>query len=216
MSIATLILGDTGTGKSFSLINLNPNDVLLIQAIKKPLSFRSGDWKPLTKEGGSVYVSDNAQNIISVMHKCKRPIIVIDDFQYIMSNEFMRRSSETGFNKFTEIGKNAWDIFNAASQLDDDKRVYIMSHVDETETGKIRIKTIGKMLNEKITLEGMVTTCLLTTVVNEQYKFVTKNNGNTTVKTPMGMFESEHVDNDLKAIDEAICEYYGINQGATQ
>lgn len=216
MSIATLILGDTGTGKSTSLRNLSPEDVLLIQAIKKPLPFRSADWKQLTKDGGSIFVSDNAEQIIAVMNKCKRPIIVIDDFQYIMSNEFMRRSSETGFNKFTEIGKNAWDIFNAASQLNDDKRVYIMSHVDETETGKIRIKTIGKMLNEKITLEGMVTTCLLTTVVNEQYKFVTKNNGNTTVKTPMGMFESEHIDNDLKAIDEAICEYYGINQGATQ
>lgn len=216
MSIATLILGQSGTGKSTSLRNLNPEDVLLIQAIKKPLPFRSADWKQLTKDGGSIFVSDNAEQIIAVMNKCKRPIIIVDDLQYIMANEFMRRSAETGFSKFTDIGKKTWDIFNTASQLADDKRVYLLSHTEESESGKVKIKTIGKMLDEKITLEGMVTVCMQTTVVNEQYKFVTKNNGNTTVKTPMGMFETEHVDNDLKAIDEAICEYYGINQGATQ
>lgn len=216
MSIATLILGQSGTGKSTSLRNLNPSDVLLIQSIRKPLPFRSKEWRYLTSEGGSIYVSDNAEEIIKVMNKCTRPIIVLDDMQYIMANEYMRRAQETGFNKFTEIGKKTWDIFNAASQLADDKRVYILSHTEENDAGKTKIKTIGKMLDEKITLEGMVTVCMQTTVVNEQYKFVTKNNGNTTVKTPMGMFESEHVDNDLKAIDEAICEYYGINQGATQ
>ena len=127
-----------------------------------------------------------------------------------MANEFMRRSSERGFDKFTEIGKNTWDILTEASKLSDDKRVYILSHTEEDQQGKTKIKTIGKMLDEKITLEGMVTVCLQTTVINGQYLFMTENNGNTTVKSPIGMFESEHIDNDLSAVDKAICEFYEI------
>lgn len=211
MSIATLILGQSGTGKSTSLRNLNPSDVLLIQSIKKPLPFKSKDWKPLTSEGGSIYVSDNAEQIIKVMNKCTRPIIIIDDMQYIMANEYMRRAQETGFNKFTEIGKKTWDIFNAASSLADDKRVYLLSHTEEGDSGKTKIKTIGKMLDEKITLEGMVTVCLQTAIINEQFVFMTKNNGQNTVKSPIGLFESEHIENDLNAVDQAICAYYEIN-----
>jgi len=211
MSIATLVLGQSGTGKSTSLRNLNPNDVLLIQSIRKPLPFKSKEWKHLTSEGGSIYVSDNAEQIIKVMNKCQRPIIIIDDMQYIMANEYMRRAQETGFNKFTEIGKKTWDIFNAASSLPDDKRVYILSHTEESESGKTKIKTIGKMLDEKITLEGMVTVCLQTAVINEQYVFMTKNNGHNTVKTPIDMFDSEHIGNDLNEVDKAICAYFEIN-----
>ena len=211
MSIATLILGQSGTGKSTSLRNLNPNDVLLIQAIKKPLPFKSSEWKPLTKDGGSIYVTDSSEMIIKRMNQCTRPIIVIDDLQYIMANEYMRRAQETGFNKFTEIGKKTWDIFNAASSLSGEKRVYLLSHTEESDQGKTKIKTIGKMLDEKITLEGMVTVCLQTAVLNDQFIFMTKNSGQNTVKSPMGMFESEHIENDLNAVDQAICAYYDIN-----
>lgn len=212
MSIATLILGQSGTGKSTSLRNLNPADVLLIQSIRKPLPFRSKEWKELSKDGGSIFVSDDSDTIIKIMEKSKRPIIIIDDFQYIMGNEFMRRCSEKGYDKFTEIGKKAWDIFNKASQLSSDKRVYIMSHSDESDSGKTKMKTIGKMLDDKITMEGMVSLCFQTTVVNGQYKFITNNDGNNTAKTPIDMFDSEHIDNDLNAIDKVICEYFQINQ----
>lgn len=210
MSIATLILGQSGTGKTTSLRNLDPNDVLLIQAVRKPLPFRSKEWKQLTSEGGSIYVCDNAAQICKVMEKTTRKIIIIDDNQYIMANEFMRRSAEKSFDKFTEIGRNMWDIFNKASALPDDVRVYILSHIDETEMGKTKIKTIGKLLDEKITLEGMVTICLQTQVVNDNYIFMTKNNGHNTVKSPIGLFESEHIENDLKAVDDAIVDYYGL------
>lgn len=210
MSIATLILGQSGTGKTTSLRNLDPNEVLLIQAVKKPLPFRSKDWKQLTQDGGSIYVCDNAQQICKVMEKTTRKIIIIDDNQYIMANEFMRRSAEKSFDKFTEIGRNMWDIFNKAVSLPDDVRVYILSHTDESDTGKTKIKTIGKLLDEKITLEGMVTICLQTQVVNENYVFMTKNNGHNTVKSPIGLFESEHIENDLKFVDEQIVEYYGL------
>ncbi|MHA3051117.1 ATP-binding protein [Acinetobacter sp. ANC 4635] len=217
MSIATLILGQSGTGKSTSLRNLNPKHVLLIQAIKKPLPFRSTDWTYLSSEnrGGSILVSDQPQKIIQAINGCRRPIIIIDDFQYVMANEFMRRSVERGFDKFTEIGRNAWDVFNGAINAHEHKRVYILSHTEETD-GRTKIKTIGKMLDEKITLEGMVTICLQTAVINEQYVFQTKNNGNSTVKAPMGLFNSEHIDNDLNAVDQAICEYYGIPAPASQ
>lgn len=212
MSIATLILGQSGTGKSTSLRDMNPADVLLIQAIKKPLPFRSKDWRACTKEDptGSVFVTDNTASICQLVAKTKKPIIVIDDFQYIMANEFMRRAQEKSFDKFTDIGKHAWDVFNAATQADDYKRIYILSHTEESENGRTKIKTIGKLLDEKITLEGMVTICLQTAVINDQYIFMTNNNGQNTVKSPIGLFESEHIPNDLSAVDKAICEYYGI------
>lgn len=212
MSIATLILGQSGTGKSTSLRNLNPQHVLLIQVIKKPLPFRSPNWTYITPDNkkGSILVSDNPQFIINVINGSKRPIIIIDDFQYVMANEFMRRSTEKSFDKFTEIGRNAWDVFNAAINAHDHKRVYLLSHTEEDNQGKTKIKTIGKMLDEKITLEGMVTICLQTSVINEQYIFQTKNNGNSTVKAPMGLFEEDHLENDLNEVDMAICEYYNI------
>lgn len=210
MSIATLILGQSGTGKSTSLRNLNPAEVLLIQAIKKPLPFRAKDWQPLTKDGGNVFVTDSSAKICQIIEKTQKKIIVIDDFQYIMANEFMRRTAERGFDKFTDIGKAAWDIFNAASAAADGKRIYILSHTEQSESGVTKLKTIGKMLDEKITLEGMVTICLRTSVTNGVYEFSTQNNGSDTVKSPIGLFESERIDNDLAAVDAAIVEYYGL------
>lgn len=212
MSVATLILGQSGTGKSTSLRNLDPRNVLLIQVIKKPLPFRSPNWTYISPENkqGSILVSDNPQFIINVINGSKRPIIIIDDFQYVMANEFMRRSTEKSFDKFTEIGRNAWDIFNASINAHDHKRVYLLSHTEEDAQGKTKIKTIGKMLDEKITLEGMVTICLQTSVINDQYVFQTKNNGHSTVKAPMDLFKEDHIDNDLNEVDKAICEFYGI------
>jgi len=203
MSTTTLILGPSGTGKSASLRNLNPSEVALIQAIKKPLPFKS-DWKP--------YVTDQADRIIAAMRKTDRKIIVIDDYQYTMANEFMRRSDERGFDKFTEIGRHAWDILTAATQLPDDVRVYILSHTQEDDTGRVRIKTIGKMLDEKIALEGMVTIVLRTVVNDGSYFFLTRNNGSDTTKAPMGMFADDRIDNDLALVDAAIVEYYQLNQ----
>lgn len=210
MSVATFILGQSGTGKSTSLQNLDPSKVLLIQTIRKPLPFRSANWKPLTKEGGTVFVTDKAQTICDAINRTQREIIIIDDFQYMMANEFMRRTAERGFDKFTEIGRNAWDVINAATQAADNKRVYILSHTEQSESGSTKIKTIGKMLDEKITLEGMVTICLQTAIVNGQHIFMTQNNGNNTVKSPIGLFASEHIPNDLAAVDAAIVEYYGL------
>ena len=204
MSISTLILGESGTGKSTSLRNIDPSQLALIQVIKKPLPFRSSVKS---------FVTDNWEKIISSMKLAAekgRKIIVIDDFQYVMANEFMRRSTEIGFTKFTEIGNHAWEIFTAAGNLADDVRVYILSHVEETNSGTIKMKTIGKMLDEKVTVEGMFSIVLRTGVSDGQHFFRTKNNGGDTVKSPMGMFETDTIDNDLAFVDQKICEYYGI------
>jgi len=208
MSTSILVLGESGTGKSTSMRNMNPDDVFLIQSVRKPLPFRSS-WKHI-KDGGNIFVSDDSALIISKMEKTKRPVIVIDDFQYIMSNEFMRASDEKGFDKFTQIGRHAWDILNAASNLPDHKRVYILSHTETDNFGNTKVKTIGKMLDEKITVEGLFSIVLRTKVQDGQYLFSTRNSGADTVKTPMGMFDSMFIENDLAAVDAAICEYYGL------
>lgn len=88
--------------------------------------------------------------------KSKAPIIIIDDFQYLMSNKYMRDSEVKGYDKYTENGKNIWQILNTVNyHMKPYQRVYILSHTDEVD-GKTKLKTIGKLLDEKITPEGMV------------------------------------------------------------
>lgn len=218
MSIACMILGQSGTGKTASLRNLDPAHTLLIQAVKKPLPFRSKGWTWFDKDSnphGNIFVTDQAATIIKLMRGTKRSVIVLDDFQYILANEFMRRvldkeSGNAAFAKYNEIAHNAWSILMAASQLSDDKRVYILGHTQEDDSGRIKAKTIGKLLDEKITIEGLLTIVLRTAVINGQYLFSTKNNGADTVKAPMGLFEDEHIDNDLAAVDAAIFGYYQL------
>lgn len=214
MSIAAMVLGESGTGKSTSMRNMDPSKTLLIQAIKKPLPFRSDGWKYVTKDGGNMLVRDDAAQIIELMHHTKRDVIVLDDYQYILANEFMRRTDERGYDKFTDIGKHAWEIIRAAADLPEHKRVYVLSHTETTEAGRVKAKTIGRMLDEKITLEGMFSIVLRTAVINDQYVFRTRNNGSDTVKTPLGMFEAETIPNDLAAVDAAIVDYYQLAQAA--
>lgn len=217
MSIATMILGQSGTGKSASLRNLDPDNTLLIQTISKPLPFKATHWKRhIDKEHpGSIFVSDISKVICEVMRRTSKEIIVIDDFQYLLANEFMRRVTDneqgnSAFQKYNEIARSAWDVLMTAANLPASKRVYILSHTSTDDFGKTRIKTIGKLLDEKIVLEGMVSIVLRTTVINEQYLLRTRNDGNDTTKSPMGLFADEAIENDLAAVDAAICEYYGL------
>ena len=150
MSIATMILGESGTGKTTSLRNMNAAETLLIQTVKKPLPFRSGDCKRFDKEhapAGNIFTTDDSRTICTLMQKTKRPVIVIDDFQYLLANEYMRRSDEKGFEKFTDIGRHAWDVLTVANQLADHVRVYILTHSQSDDFGRTRVKTIGKLLD---------------------------------------------------------------------
>ena len=218
MSIACMILGQSGTGKTASLRNLDPAHTLLIQAVKKPLPFRSKGWTWFDKEAnphGNIFVTDQATTIIKLMRGTKRSVIVLDDFQYILANEFMRRvldkeSGNAAFAKYNEIAHNAWSILMAASQLADDKRVYILGHTQEDDAGRIKAKTIGKLLDEKVCVEGYFTIVLKTVVQDGRYLFSTRNDGMDTVKTPLGMFNDALIENDLAAVDKTIREYYNI------
>jgi len=159
---------------------------------------------------GNIITTDRSNDILTIMQRTKRPIIVIDDFQYVLANEFMRRSDERGYDKFTEIGRHAWDILNMANGLESSVRVYILSHTATDEFGKVKVKTIGKMLDEKITVEGMFTSVLRTVVRDGQYMFQVHNGGNDTVKTPLGLYKEDLIDNNLAEVDAKICEYYDI------
>ena len=216
MSISTVILGKSGTGKSTSLRNFDPATTMLIQVIRKPLPFRATGWSYYDKENnptGNIFVTEKWDTIILLMRKTHRKVIVVDDFQYLLANEFMRRTDERGYDKFTDIAKHAWEVMMAASDLPADVRVYLLSHIEENEaTGAMKMKTIGKMLDEKITLEGLVTIVLRATVEDGRHLFVTRNNGMDTTKAPMSMFDADKIDNDLKAVDDAITDYYDLNQ----
>lgn len=184
--------------------------------IKKtlPFKYKGPGWSYFSPENksGNIFVSDNVEQIKKIMCGTRRKIIIIDDFQYMMANEFMRRTSERGFDKFTEIAGHAWEVIKLASELPEDVRVYILSHTDTRDDGSIKCKTIGKLLDDKITIEGFFPIVLRSDVSEEQYKFSTKNSGYDTVKSPVDLFEDNLIDNDLKTIDDKICEYYEINK----
>ena len=151
------------------------------------------------------------------MQRTKKSIIIIDDFQYLLANEFMRRVTDVAkgneaFAKYNEIARHAWDVLTAATSLPDNKRVYLLSHTTTDDFGKTKIKTIGKLLDEKIVMEGLVTIVLKTVVQNGNYLFSTKNSGADTVKSPIGLFDSDLIENDLAAIDAAIFNYYGLQE----
>lgn len=219
MSYACLILGESGSGKTASLRNLNPKNTLLIQPVRKPLPFRAKNWHEIKAkgDGGNIFVCNDAQKIVACMKRAPQDVIVIDDWQYILSSQFMARRNEKSFDKFTDIGGAGYDIVQAASQLAEKKRVYVLAHTATDEMGNVRIKTLGKLLDEKIVVEGMFTTVLRTFVdPGTGYFFLTHNNGHDTVKSPMGMFKENQVENDLAAIDDVICDYYGISEETSE
>lgn len=206
MGVPVLVLGESGTGKSTSLRNLDPKEVAFIQTIKKPLPFRSVGWTPL--------VSDDWEKIQRAMTQAAnngRSVIVIDDFQYLMANEFMRSHSMKGFDKFTSIAYHAWAVMKHAQDLPDHVRVYFLSHTSTDEQGVTKAKTIGKMLDDKITVEGLFTIVLRTLRNDQGYFFTTQNNGADTVKAPLDMFSEMQISNDLQFVDQQIVEYYGLN-----
>ena len=205
MGIPCLIFGESGTGKSASLRNFAPDEVAVINVCGKPLPFKS-KLKTLKTD-------DYMKISPALMSPTGVKSYVIDDAQYLMADEFMRRVNERGYDKFTEIAYHFWHLVQevVVQMLPDDKIVYFLMHTDTSDDGRVRAKTIGKMLNEKITLEGLFTIVLRTQVSDGVYTFRTVNSGSDTVKTPMGMFESAEIDNDLKMVDDTIRAYYGIN-----
>lgn len=216
MSIATLILGSSGSGKSTSLRSLDPSKTLLIQCIKKPLPFKATGWKVriTDKSKGNVFQTSDPAKIEKIMRGSPHEIVVIDDYQAVMVNELMSRSTEKGYDKFTDIGKNAWNIFNAAGDLAEHRRIYILAHTQTDDFGQVRMKTVGKLVDQHIVPEGFFTIVLRTEVINGNYKFSTQTNGQDCCKSPMGMFDDAHIDNDLMEVDKAITSFYELETTA--
>ncbi len=217
MSSTILILGGSGTGKSTSFRNLNPKETFLISVLGKPLPFRgaSSKYKPISgwdDMENNYFVSDNCERVLKCLQLvAKRPeikVLVIDDFNYLLVNQFMRRATEKGFEKFTEMAKSIHGLVEAMSHLRHDLFCVFTMHNELDATGFAKIKTVGKMLEEKVAIEGMVTATLHSLVIDGQYRFLTQRTDSHLARTPMDLFKDLYVDNDLNAIIHAIREYF--------
>ena len=201
MAIIVMVYGQSGTGKSTSLRNFKPEDVCIVNVSGKPLPFRNKH---------KTFNTDDYMSIDTAIKKAPAKSIVIDDATYLMTNEYMRTAKVTGYQKFTDMALNYFTLIKSAAALPDDRIVYFLGHSETDVNGNEKFKTIGKMLDEKVTLEGLFTIVLKTVVQDGKYQFATKNNGQDTVKSPMGLFDDPLIENDLAAVDAAIREYYGI------
>jgi hypothetical protein len=217
MAICTLVIGEPGTGKSTSIRNLKAEETFIINVVDKPLPFKGffKGYKAITKENpeGNYYATDNYETIKRIIESVnsKKPHIknlIIDDFQYIMCNEFMRRAKEKGFEKFTEIGMQAWEVINTLNKTRPDLNCYILTHSDIDSAGKTKMKTIGKMLEEKASLEGRFIIVLHTIVSEGGYRFLTQHDGAHLARSPLGMFKDRYIPNDLAYVNEKIYQYH--------
>lgn len=206
MAQKVLVLGESGTGKSASLRNFKEDEALIINCAGKPLPFKN-HFESFTPKYETM-----AKDIINTMDKSDKKVIVVDDAQYIMSFQYMRRIKENGWDKWNDIQGDFFNIIKACDYMPEDVIVYFLSHLQRDDEGHEKIKTMGKMLDEKITIEGLFTIVLKTGVKDGQYFFFTQNSGLDTVKSPIGMFPSYAIDNDLKYVDTKIRNYYEIGE----
>lgn len=202
MGIPVLILGESGSGKSTALRNFNPGEIGIFNVSSKPLPFR----KKLPMVNGATY-----HTIIKGMSAPKLKAYAIDDSQYLLAFEFFDRAKETGYNKFTDIALNFRNLIQfVITSTPPDCIVYFLHHVETNADGTLKAKTIGKMLDEKLTVEGLFSIVLLCRSEKDKHYFVTQSEGYSTAKSPMDMFPEE-IDNDLKLVDATIREYWGLN-----
>lgn len=220
------IVGESGTGKSTSLRNLNPEETFIISTTGKPLPFRA--WKkkyiPIKIEGknvsGNYYISskwDQILKILQIIDKTMPQIkqVIIDDFQYVLSYEFVDRATEVGYTKFSELAQHAMEILRYSEKMREDCKMIFLTHsenVGDNVNPKFVIKTVGKLLSEKVTLEGLFTYIFFTKVSEGdsgrmEYKLITNNDGTCVAKTSFGMFEDLEIDNDLNEIIHVIDAY---------
>ena len=200
-----LIIGKSGSGKSTSLRNLKKEEYSLVNVLNKDLPFKNGrDIKGLSTK--------DYELIKEFIKKTPKDIIVIDDFGYIMTDKFVKKATETGYTKFSVIAQEFYNFIEFIKTLDGDKRVYLMMHEEKSESGDIAPKTCGKMLDNQICVEGLFSILLRCIFDGKEHKFKTATDGLDVCKTPIDMFETEFIDNDLKLVDDTICEYYGIEK----
>lgn len=199
-------MGESGSGKSASLRNFAPNEISVFNVTSKPLPFKQGKTK-IPKIDNATYA-----DIANALAKPNKRAYVIDDAGYLLSFEMFKRANETGYTKFTEMAKNFFDMLDFINtQLPSDIIVYITMHTeDDSEMHKVKVKTIGKMLDQNLKIEGLFSIVLRAVQTEDGYKFVTRDDMVSTAKSPIGMWEEDMIDNDLKAVDTTIREYYDM------
>lgn len=210
MAIPVLVIGRSGSGKTYSVKNFKPAEVGIISAEKGRLPFKS-DIKVIKVKKFNVDDASPAQInlakyswIMNVIENSKTKSIVIDDSQYLLANELFDRANEKGYDKFTNMAANFRNLIHFVNELEDDNKIVYFLHHSELDTdGREKVKTIGKMLDEKLCIEG----CFDIVIYCQDQKFFTQANGQSVAKTPEGMFELE-IPNDLKFVDKTIREYY--------
>lgn len=215
MAIPVLVMGPSGSGKTYSLKNFKPDEVGVISVEKGRLPFKSDIKVAKIPKYGAEDENANSYGAINrakyswltmAIDKAKTKSIVIDDSQYLLVNELFDRAGEKGYDKYTQMAANFRGLIHSINEMEqEDKIVYFLHHTETGADGREKCKTIGKMLDEKLTVEG----CFDIVIYCQDHKFYTQANGQSTAKTPEDMFELE-IPNDLKAVDEAIRSYYGL------
>ncbi len=203
MGIPILICGESGSGKSTSLRNFEPEDVSIFNVAAKPLPFR----KKLPTKSTSDYGA-----IMHGIQQSRKKAFVIDDSQYLLCFESFRRAKETGYAKHIDIAVQFYNLVQfVIRQTPPDVLVYFLHHTEtDGNTGKTKAKTLGKMLDNQLTLEGLFSIVLYCSTDGQRHCFITQSDGTMTAKSPMEMFAPE-IDNDLKMVDNTIREYYNLN-----
>ena len=207
MGTAVLVIGESGSGKSASLRNFEPNEVAIFNVSEKPLPFRkklpivnTSDMRAITEE-----IKRNTRNCY-----------VVDDAGLAMTFYLFARVNDKGYEKFTNLAKQFYDLVQASINCtSDDTITYFMMHTERSDDGsRIKAKTTGKMIDSQLTLESLFSIVLYCMTDGKRHYFITQSDGVTTAKSPMDMFDLE-IDNDLKAVDTAIREYYGLAANGT-
>ena len=202
-SVPVLLIGQSGSGKSTSLRNFKGDEVAVVNVLGKPLPFKSD-----IKAGKC----DDYTKILNAIANTPKKTIVIDDAGYLLTNEFMNKSSVKGYDKYNEMANNFFNLINGIKAVEGGKTVYLIMHEDINEFGDVKPKTIGKLLDDKVNIQGMFTICIRSMFENGNYIFRLKTNGQDCVKTPFGMFENETMENDLKEFDKVVRDYYELDK----
>jgi|TARA_B110000259_G_scaffold49673_1_gene58276 hypothetical protein len=225
MAQSVLVIADSGTGKSTAIRDLNPDETFIINIANKPLPFKG--WKSsytqINKENpkGNLTITSTAQGIVKAMNHVNDKLghiktIIVDDWQYMSSFEYFDRAHEKGYDKFTQIASNLAMVAKLPKDLRDDLTVIFLTHSEESTdlngNRKVKAKTIGKMIDNTLTLEGLFSIVLFGKVNKNDdgelsYGFETQNNGENTCKSPQGMFEDFFIPNNLQYVKDCMKKY---------
>ena len=224
MAQSVLVIADSGTGKSTAIRTLDPKETFIINIANKPLPFKG--WKAnytmISKDNptGNMTSASTAAGIVKAMQHVNDKLtnvktLIVDDWQYMSSFEYFDRCNEKGYDKFTQIAANLAQVAKMPKDMRDDLTIFFMTHSEESTDingyRRVKAKTIGKMIDNTLTLEGLFSIVLFGRVKktedNLEYGFDTVNNGENTCKTPMGMFKDSFIDNDLQLVKDCIAEY---------